>query len=338
MIKGTVYAQRLSLYKTKRHLSVRDDDLLGQRWYTSFMERNKDKIRRGAGKIRDIKRHTWCTYDAFSEMYNCVHGAMEEAGVCRKLDSPLMLGFDGTEVLEEKETFGRPTQYMVDHPEMVIFVDETGSNTSQNVDGKNGGRRYILPKDGSAGSELLSVTDMHFTVLPFIAGTGEPVLCAIILKSEKPIEQVPYNWRYGFDITKQVLTGEEIDLFMLNTGDGMAMQGGPTCFFQGKEIPCFVCTSPKASITSSLLADMLKYLDSFNLFDRSSGKRPLLLLDVHHSRMDLPFLDYIHGAGHNWVCFIGVPYATHIWPVADSPQLNGSFKIALTKKKQRFFE
>jgi hypothetical protein len=83
---------------------------------------------------------------------------------------------------------------------------------------------------------------------------------------------------------------------------------------------------------------MLKYLDSFNLFDRSSGKRPFLLLDGHHSRMDLPFLDYIHGAGHNWVCCIGVPYATHIWQVADSPQLNGSFKIALTKTKQKFFE
>jgi hypothetical protein len=53
-----VYAQRLSLYKTKRHLSVRDDDLLVQRWYMSFMDRNKDKIRRGSGKIRDMKRHT----------------------------------------------------------------------------------------------------------------------------------------------------------------------------------------------------------------------------------------------------------------------------------------
>jgi hypothetical protein len=72
-------------------------------------------------------------------MYNCVYGAMEEAGICRKLDSPVMLGSDGTEVLEEKEMFGRPTQYMLDNPEMVIFVDETGSNTSQIIDGKIGG-------------------------------------------------------------------------------------------------------------------------------------------------------------------------------------------------------
>jgi hypothetical protein len=41
--------------------------------------------------------------------------------------------------------YGRPTQYLLEHPEMVVFVDETGSNTSQIVDGKVGGRLYILP-------------------------------------------------------------------------------------------------------------------------------------------------------------------------------------------------
>jgi hypothetical protein len=137
--------------------------------------------------------------------------------------------------------------------------------TSQIVDGKVGGRLYILPKDGSAVGLLGSVTDMHFTVLPFIAGTGERIVGGIILKLEKPIEQIPYNWRYGINITKQVLTGDDTDLFLLNTESDKAMQGGPSCCFQGKEILCFVCTSPKASITSQLLADMKEFLDSVYL-------------------------------------------------------------------------
>jgi hypothetical protein len=115
------------------------------------------------------------------------------------------------------------------------------------------------------------------------------------------------------------------------------MAGGRTCTFQGKVIPCFVCTSLKASISSQLLADMLSFIDSFNVFNRASRKNPFLLLDGHHSRMDLTFLDYIHDPDHEWACCIRVPYATHIWQVADSPQLNGSVKTELTKVQRRFF-
>jgi hypothetical protein len=54
-----------------------------------------------------------------------------------------------------------------------------------------------------------------------------------------------------------------------NCGDGKMMQGGPKCTFSGKNVPCFVGTSPKASITSQLLADMLKHIDSYGLFERT---------------------------------------------------------------------
>ena len=37
--------------------------------------------------------------------------------------------------------------------------------------------------------------------------------------------------------------------------------GGPTCTFKGKEIPTSVTCSPKASITSKILADCLAYID-----------------------------------------------------------------------------
>jgi hypothetical protein len=89
------------------------------------------------------------------------------------------------------------------------------------------------------------------------------------------------------------------------------MSGGPKCRYNGKEIPYFLGASPKASITSELLMSMLKYMDELDLFERSTCT-PFLLLDGHGSRMLLPFLKYINEPRHEWVCCIGVPYATHI--------------------------
>ena len=115
------------------------------------------------------------------------------------------------------------------------------------------------------------------------------------------------------------------------------MTGGPKCYFNGKVIPCFVGSSPKACITSTMLAEMLKTMDSFELFDRSTGKKPFLLLDGHHSRFELPFLDYILDKNHEWNVCIGVPYGTHLWQVGDSEAQNGSFSIAITKAKEELF-
>jgi hypothetical protein len=63
---------------------------------------------------------------------------------------------------------------------------------------------------------------MHFTVLAFISGTGEAIMCVIVLKSEKPIEEIPLSWRYGIDITKPVQhhKGDDIEVFIKNSGEG----------------------------------------------------------------------------------------------------------------------
>jgi hypothetical protein len=83
-------------------------------------------------------------------------------------------------------------------------------------------------------------------------------------------------------------------------------------------MPCCVSSSPKASITSTLLVDMLKELEKQCLFDHSSGKPPFLLLDGYHSRTRNPFLKYINDDAHKWMVCIGVPYAIHLWKVLDS--------------------
>jgi hypothetical protein len=277
LISDTKYLRELISFKEARDILVDMDSLLGKRWYLSFMRRNKDKVRKGQLKIRDVKRHTWCTYNTFTDMYNCVYSTMHEIGICKYLPEPVMLDMKGNTIREAEKMFGRPINSILEHPEMMIFVDKTGSNTCQVSNGHVGGQLFILPKDGVVKGTLGSVTDIHFTVLPFNAGTGEADTCAIILKSEKAIEDIPLSWRYGTDITKSitsrdVLVDDIVDIFIQNSGTGTSMAGGPTCSFQGKEIPCFVCTLPEASSSSQLLADMLSFLDSFNVFDCTNGK------------------------------------------------------------------
>lgn len=82
---------------------------------------------------------------------------------------------------------------------------------------------------------------------------------------------------------------------------------------------------------------MLKYLDDIGVYDRAVA-HPFLLLDGHHSRMMLPYLKYICDPGHKWYSCFGVPYATHVWQVADASSLNGTYKIELAKAKRKYVE
>jgi hypothetical protein len=141
------------------------------------------------------------------------------------------------------------------------------------------------------------------------------VLAVIFLKLDMSVDEIPLSMKWGIDITKEAdHTGTtKAEIFKRNCGENKMLCGGPKCYHNGKEVPCFIGASPKASINSQMLADILKYMDSIDLFDRSTGKIPFLLIDGHHSQMELPFLDYIFDSTHQWYVCIGVPYGTHIW-------------------------
>jgi hypothetical protein len=109
---------------------------------------------------------------------------------------------------------------------------------------------------------------------------------------------------------------------------------GPSCTFEGKKIPCYCCCSKSRSIKGKLLTEMLTYLDSLDLFDRSMGLKPFLILDGHGSQFELESLEYINKEEHKWCVNIGLPYGTSYWQVGDSIEHNRCFKMALTKAKQ----
>jgi hypothetical protein len=35
------------------------------------------------------------------------------------------------------------------------------------------------------------MVDLHFTVVPFVLGTGDPILCAVIIKSTQEMNDLP---------------------------------------------------------------------------------------------------------------------------------------------------
>jgi hypothetical protein len=79
---------------------------------------------------------------------------------------------------------------------------------------------------------------------------------------------------------------------------------------------------------------MLRYIDEKEVFDRTTGLAPFLLLDGHGSRFELEFLEYINCAETKWSVNIGLPYGTSYWQVGDSTEQNGCFKMALARCKQ----
>ena len=118
-------------------------------------------------------------------------------------------------------------------------------------------------------------------------------------------------------------------------GEGKLFPGGPTCTYQGKQVPCFVRWSEKVGITSEILRECLAELDTRNVMPRVPGVIPFLLLDGHDSRFDLPFLKYILAENYEWCVCIGVPYGTSYWQLGDSSEKNGNYKIYLGVAKRK---
>ena len=125
---------------------------------------------------------------------------------------------------------------------------------------------------------------------------------------------------------------------MKNSGKNKHFSGGPECVYRGKTVPALVRWHESASITSEILVDMLRTMDEMDLVPRSNNVSPLILLDGHRSRLEMPFLKYVNTPKDHWVACIGVPYGTALWQVGDSKEQNGSFNMAITKAKQNLLE
>jgi hypothetical protein len=137
-------------------------------------------------------------------------------------------------------------------------------------------------------------------------------MCAIIFAAK----ELDASWVLGLDPTAEWI-GDD-DNLEENVGQGKRYPMGPTCEYNGVTVPLFCCCSENESITAELLVGMLATIDGHDVFNRSDGVPPFLLLDGHGSRFDLTFLEYINNPATKWNVCIGVPCGTSYWQVGDS--------------------
>jgi len=335
LIEGTEVEKAVVEYKKKIKASYSEKANLGPKYWMGFKKRWSHLLTFKRGQKFALDRSAALTFCNINKMYDEVYDAMVECKVASRYDTPIYSTNNGSIATEWSQKFGLPCTHKIDYPEMCLVVDEVGADLSQKGDGHIGGAKYACEK-GTHAQNKVQHTDKHFTLLGFTALTGEPVLCLVILAGVQEALSV----ESGIDPFVAQIYGDASDdyFFDRNYGPGKLYPGGPTCKFQGKEIPCMVRWTPKGSITSAILAEALEHIDSFGVFDRSDGKSPFLLLDGHQSRFELPFLEYITDNKHEWQVCIGVPYGTSLWQVADSKEQNGSYKISLSKAKKEFLE
>jgi hypothetical protein len=59
-----------------------------------------------------------------------------------------------------------------------------------------------------------------------------------------------------------------------SSGVDRMFEFGPTCTFNGSQVPTFITCSKNSSITSQLLTNLLSKMDELELFHKSSGVNP----------------------------------------------------------------
>ena len=306
-------------------------NLLGPGYWSGFRRRHKDKLISHRGVQFGHNCSEWCNYDNFKWMYSLVYEAMEPAGVVTKLPVEEWQNERG-ECVSRDQAVGEKVKYKITHPEHIIYVDEVGNNTCMKDDGSKGGQRFLTAR-GSQARKTSSTSDAHWTTLGFTASNGQPVMCAIIFASQT----LSTEERLGIDIFAPMPSTDTNTMSsMEHHGPGKWFPGGPRCEFRGHKIPCYIGTSPKGSITSELLTDMLRRIDKIGVFPRLQDQpTPFLLLDGHGSRLEVPFLSYVNNPRHKWVVCIGVPNGTSLWQVSDSTEQNGCYKMYCSEYKTK---
>jgi len=333
MIAGTKYQDLLKKWK-QVHTIERDDYELGRvgyKYWLNFKKRNADKIVTRKGEKFELDRSNWTTYHNFHQMYERFGDEMIYAKVAQLLPEPVWMNKEGDAVTED-DAFGCKVSHKISHPDMILCMDEVGSDTSQKGDGAVGGEKFVCAV-GTTPKEKCSTKSKHWTLLGLTAFDGQPVMCIVIFAGNK--RQPLYETGMDQFVEIDGLASED-DFFDKNSGPGKLYPGGPMCTFKGVDVPCMCRWTPKSSIDGSILLDIVKTLDILQVFraERANSLVPMLLVDAHGSRFDLNFLEYINNPETEWCVCIGVPYGTSLWQVGDSSQQNGSYKMASAKFKR----
>jgi hypothetical protein len=128
---------------------------LGKKYWQNFKKRHPE-IKQKKGVRFDANREDWCNIEN-----DHIYSAMVRSKVAIEVEEEVMVKLDGTITDNDDESTDRKAKYILTRPELVFFVDEVGSNTSQRCDGDVGGQKFVAHE---AQRALLhsSYADCHF--------------------------------------------------------------------------------------------------------------------------------------------------------------------------------
>lgn len=322
-------AKEFKEWKMKRGLYDDDEDanLLGSRWFQGFRKRNEGIFSDQVGRKYERNRHEHVTYQAFERQFSLIESGLTESGNARMLDQPQHQDREGN-VVSEDEAFGYPVTLEFIHPENVFACDETGDKCGGKDDARNGGEKRLVP-NGVIPKALVGISSSHFTVFPVSNFTGQLVLVQVIFKGSK----FKASWGIGIDIFAKELDAQDDP--SVNFGPGKRYPG-LSIFCNGIEVITLFDASPKASMTSSILRNVVKTLDDQKLTKRGPGLFPAIILDGHVSRTGEAYLEYVTDTDTEWMAMFLACYGTEIGQLHDDKRQNGAFKTALSKSKESF--
>ena len=200
MIAGTPTQDALKEFQMVRKLNRSQEfGTVGWQWWDAFMRRHGDKIVSKRGERFACIRGQWTKLSNIKTAYRCIYDEMVDARIASVREIPVFTDREGNEV-EESEAFGFKQDIKIDHPDYLLFGDESGCSTNQKKDGHIAGTKFIVPT-GTVPQILCSTNDHKFTILPFTSASGKAVCCVVIFKSET--EEVPILWKTGMDITAE---------------------------------------------------------------------------------------------------------------------------------------
>jgi hypothetical protein len=135
---------------------------------------------------------------------------MVDAHIASPHENPVFTDREGYDV-EESKRFGLVQEIKINHPDYILFADESGCQTNQKQDGNVGNRKYIVQHDTT--HQVICITaDHRFTILTFTPGSGEAVCCMLIFKHKE--KEFPMTWKTGIDITvKKPICNKKEKLF-----------------------------------------------------------------------------------------------------------------------------
>ena len=97
---------------------------------------------------------------------------MIEAHIASPHAHPVYMDREGNEV-DESERFGYPQEMAIDHPDYILFADESGCQTNQKQDGNFGNIKYIA-EQGTTPQVICSTANHRSLAFPLLLVQVKP--------------------------------------------------------------------------------------------------------------------------------------------------------------------